>query len=247
MTSTFPSLRARAPSSSAPRPTARATCRTTRASFTKTCRRSEPTCRRSATACSAWATAPTPKRSISAARNSTKCSPSSAPSASASATSTTRRAASCRKKPRSSGARNGPVCFKMSGMRSMLFLLAFALAAPTALAQDFRTGFWAGGDIGVGFLKRKFDVTNDRDDTKPAVAIRGGYAFTPRLLLGVEAGGWTLESSNRRDDARGQGISTLYLFGQAYPFQDRLFFVKGGVGGARCHTHPNSSDRRAGS
>ncbi|HEX9397893.1 MAG TPA: outer membrane beta-barrel protein [Burkholderiales bacterium] len=132
-------------------------------------------------------------------------------------------------------------------MRFVLFLLAFALAAPAALAQDFRTGFWAGGDVGVGFLKRKFDVTNNRDDTKLAFAIRGGYAFTPRLLLGLEAGGWSLESTNRRDDARGQGISTLYLFGQAYPFEDRLFFVKGGVGGVRFWTNHNGEVSDSGS
>src|SRR5712691_11826330 len=120
-------------------------------------------------------------------------------------------------------------------MKFALSLAALFLAAAgaSAVAQEQKpgTGFWAGGDVGVGFLKRKFDVTNDRDDTKLAIAIRGGYAFTPRLLLGLEAGGWTLESASRRDDARGQGISTLYLFGQVYPLEDRLFFVKGGVGG----------------
>ena len=126
----------------------------------------------------------------------------------------------------------------MGGMRLAVFLAA-VLFVTSAIAQEPGTGFWAGADVGVGFLKRKFDVTNNRDDTKVAVAIRGGYAFTPRLLLGLESGGWTLESTSRRDDARGQGISTLYLFGQAYPLEGKLFFVKAGVGRVRFWTNHN--------
>jgi len=129
--------------------------------------------------------------------------------------------------------------------------IAFAFAAlilcGVAQAQDFRTGFWAGGDAGVGFLKRKFDVTNDRDDTKLALAIRGGYAFTPRVLLGVEAGGWTLESSNSNDPARGQSLSTLYLYGQAYPMEERPLFLKAGIGSVRFETNHNGEVSKTGS
>src|SRR5215510_12894919 len=102
-------------------------------------------------------------------------------------------------------------------MRLALFSLALAVAAPAAQAQDYRGGFWAGGDVGVSSIKRDFDTTNDRSDTKGTVALRGGYAITPRLLLGLEASGWTFEREDKKDDARGQGLSTLYLFGQVYP------------------------------
>jgi len=127
----------------------------------------------------------------------------------------------------------------MGAMRIVLSLLALAAAAPAALAQDFRTGFWAGADIGVSAIKRDFDVTNDRNDTKGTVAVRGGYAFTPRLLLGLEASGWTFEREDKKDDARGQGISTLYLYGQAYPMESSAFFVKAGVGPVRFWTNHN--------
>ena len=126
----------------------------------------------------------------------------------------------------------------MNFMRFVVAISALALCGAVQ-AQDFRPGFWAGGDAGVGFLKRKFDVTNDRDDTKLAFAIRGGYAFTPRVLLGVEAGGWSLEGTNRKDDARGQGISTLYLYGQVYPMEERPLFLKAGVGRVTFWTNHN--------
>jgi hypothetical protein len=53
-------------------------------------------------------------------------------------------------------------------------------------------------------------VSGGTTESKFALAISGGYAWDPRLLLGVELGGWTFQGSNLWDSSQGQGIETIF-------------------------------------
>lgn len=104
-----------------------------------------------------------------------------------------------------------------------------------ACAEEPRTGFWGGVDAGYGTLKRSRSVTGSADHNNFAMTFRGGYAWHPQLLLGVELGGWLLEASdyNGDDPSRGEAIETFLALAQYYPGAGTPWFVKAGLGGAR--------------
>lgn len=113
-------------------------------------------------------------------------------------------------------------------LRSTLALIV-AAAAGSAAAED-GTGFWFGADVGIASLKRSYSQTGSTQDAEFAMTFRGGYAWHPRLLLGVELGGFTLEEGDLFDPSKGEGIRTLYLMGQYYPGPASQFFLKVGLG-----------------
>ena len=73
-------------------------------------------------------------------------------------------------------------------------------------------------------------MTGDTRDNKFTFALRGGFQLDPRLLLGVEFGGWTIQSGNNQDPATGEAIGTRFLIVQGYPLAHSPFFVRGGGG-----------------
>ncbi len=119
------------------------------------------------------------------------------------------------------------------------FLIACLCLAPTlACAGEPGTGFWGGIDLGAGSLKRSYSISGDVSDTNIAMSLRGGYAWNPQLLLGVEIGGWLLEASDyNRDPSQGEAVETYLLFAQVYPSRGSPWFLKGGLGGARYWTN----------
>lgn len=120
-------------------------------------------------------------------------------------------------------------------------VLGLAAAASAAAAQD-GTGFWAGGDIGVASLERSYSVTGSTQGTEFAMTLRGGYAWHPRLLLGIELGGWTLQEGDLWDPSKGEGIRTLYLMAQYHLGVESRFFVKGGFGDVKYwNNRPNEA------
>jgi len=117
---------------------------------------------------------------------------------------------------------------------AVLVLLA-PLAAPAAgtqapLPRESPSLFWAGADIGYGSVARSYSVTGDSREGKVAFALRGGIQLDPRLLLGVEFGGWTLQSAGGGNPATGEAIGTRFLIVQVYPLAHSAFFVRGGGG-----------------
>jgi hypothetical protein len=118
-------------------------------------------------------------------------------------------------------------------LAAALSLLA-PLAAPAAGTQapppESRSLFWAGGDVGYASVARSYSVTGDSHAGKFTFAFRGGIQLDPRLLLGVEFGGWTLQSAGNGDIATGESIDTRFLIVQAYPLAHSAFFVRGGGG-----------------
>jgi hypothetical protein len=73
-------------------------------------------------------------------------------------------------------------------------------------------------------------VTSNTRESKFSLALSGGHAWDPRLLLGVELGGWTLQGPNLNDPSTSGAIETIFGIAQYYPIPDSPLFVKGGGG-----------------
>ena len=120
--------------------------------------------------------------------------------------------------------------------------LAVVICATTALAGsawsansegsggNAPTGFWGEIDAGYGILKRSYSVSGNTNQGAFSLALSGGYAWDPRLLLGVELGGWTLQGSNLWDPSKGEAIETIFGIARYYPIPQSPLFVKGGGG-----------------
>jgi hypothetical protein len=126
-----------------------------------------------------------------------------------------------------------------TGARVRLAVLMCALAAFSGSAwsagsdesaDKARTGFWGEIDAGYGILKRSYSMSSDTSQGAFSLALSVGYAWDPRLLLGVELGGWTLQSSSLSDPSQGEAIETLFAIARYYPISDSALFVKGGGG-----------------
>ena len=66
---------------------------------------------------------------------------------------------------------------------------------------------------------------------------RAGYFPNPRLLLGLELGGWNIESTGDHgypfpdpNPDKGEGIETLFAVVRYFPLERPLVFVEGGLG-----------------
>jgi hypothetical protein len=119
-----------------------------------------------------------------------------------------------------------------------------ATAAGTQAPQESRSLFWAGGDFGYASVARSYSVTGDTREGVFTFALRGGIQIDPRLLVGVEFGGWTLQSAGSGDPATGEAIYTRFLIVQVYPLAHSAFFVRGG-GGRVVYSNDNPGDSGA--
>ena len=133
-------------------------------------------------------------------------------------------------------------------------LLVLALVGPAIAAGapgDNAGGFWGGVDAGAASVTRTFSLTPRRRDSEFALAFRGGYAWHPRLLLGVELGGWTLQASTYDwplgEDPEGEGIQTFYGMAQYYPVARWPFFVKAAYGHVKYWNNRPGEDGASGS
>lgn len=120
--------------------------------------------------------------------------------------------------------------------RALLLLLTFApCSGALALDAERLAGWWGGADVGYASMTRHFSITGDSSQHKMITGLRAGYSWDPRLLVGVEASNWLLKGANMWHINEGEGIQTLNVIAQAYPFA-RPLWLKAGVGGARFWT-----------
>jgi hypothetical protein len=84
--------------------------------------------------------------------------------------------------------------------------------------------------LGYGILKRSNSGSGDANQSAFSLAFGAGYTWDPRLVLGVELGGWTLQGSDLWDPAKGEGIETIFGVARYYPSRQSPLFVKGGAG-----------------
>ena len=126
----------------------------------------------------------------------------------------------------------------MNRARALFRLLALSLCLLSALAAEASTSgdWWSAIDYGYASITRKYSATTgDISRQKSWAAIRGGYVWNPRLLLGVEVGTWLLEGANLWHPNEGAGIETLALIAQYYPFAAPAY-IKAGAGKAKYWT-----------
>jgi hypothetical protein len=124
----------------------------------------------------------------------------------------------------------------MKRASALLRFLALSLCPVSAHADaPAGAGWWAGLDYGYASIARKYSVTGDVSRQKSWAAVRVGYAWDPRLLLGLEVGTWLLEGANLWHPNEGAGIETLALIAQYYPGAGPVY-VKGGVAKAKYWT-----------
>jgi len=146
----------------------------------------------------------------------------------------------------------------MQGLRTLAGALALCACGLPALAQNAGTGgalledasysrFWGGADIGYARLSRSYSVTSDTSEGTFTLALRGGIAIDPQLLLGVEFGGWTIEGSDIWNPAKGEALSTRFLIAQYRPLEDSTFFLRGGGGSVVYWNHRPGEDGASGS
>jgi hypothetical protein len=115
-------------------------------------------------------------------------------------------------------------------MRRSTLGLALATALASAAAAEDGTGFWGGVDVAAASLERTYSQTGSTRGTEFAMAVRGGYAWDPRLLLGFELGGFTLREGDLWDPGKGEGIQTFYVLAHYFPDAASKFFVRAGFG-----------------
>jgi hypothetical protein len=134
----------------------------------------------------------------------------------------------------------------MRGSFGLLLALACALPARAAATEDF-SRFWGGFDAGYASLARSYSVTEATTQGKFTMALRGGIALAPGILVGVELGGWTIQGADMWDPATGEAISTRFLIAQVYPLARRALFVRGGGGRVEYWNHRPGENGASGS
>ena len=118
----------------------------------------------------------------------------------------------------------------MRGLDRLVELGAIAalVASSSAFGQsesEAQHGFWGGVDAGYARLKRTYTVTPSTSESKPSLRFRAGYFPNPRVLLGVELGGWSIQASN--DAFKGEGIETIFAIASTTRWSGRSSSSKG--------------------
>ena len=90
-------------------------------------------------------------------------------------------------------------------------------AGGPCIAEERSPGkWWIGVEAGAASVHTSEGALSDRSG-RFALAFRGGVIATPKLLLGLQLGGFTEESSDFNDPAKGEGISHAFAIAQWYP------------------------------
>ena len=116
---------------------------------------------------------------------------------------------------------------------SMVFAAVFTVGTSAVAAEETeRSGFWAGVDVGAGYVDRSVDGFSSAN-TDFYLGLKAGYAFHPQLLTGIELSGWNQQATDREDPTRGEGLRQLFLINRFYFSRDSNLFAKVGGGWVR--------------
>lgn len=103
-----------------------------------------------------------------------------------------------------------------------------------------RKGFEMGGYLGYGLVNVKADDVGKSSYGSFALGFQGGYAVTPRSIIGLEVNGWTLEAYNNEDPSEGESVSNISLFMNYFPSEMVPLYIS--VGGGQV-SYMNNSPR----
>jgi len=127
---------------------------------------------------------------------------------------------------------------------TLLLGAALALDSPSigSAQAPSKGAFWIAGELGYGSAALRSSLSS-HDKGGFAMGIEGGYAFTPAFSVGLRLNGCTLEASNLYDPSRGESLSQFSVMLRVYPWPDRSFFLRGGIGSLRyTNNHPTEFD-----
>lgn len=113
--------------------------------------------------------------------------------------------------------------------------VAVLLLTVTATAfgeEGPRSGFWGGGDIGVGRLERSVGGSSNAG-ADFYFGVKAGYTVHPQILVGAELSGWNQEATDWDDSTKGEGLMQVFLISRLYPMKDSNLFAKVGGGWVR--------------
>lgn len=116
--------------------------------------------------------------------------------------------------------------------RATLALAVLLGSMPMRAEQLERSGYWAGFDVGAGFLERS-RTGRDDSSTDLYLGMKVGYTVTPRILAAIELSGWLQEATNRQNPTEGEGLMQVFLVSRLYPLEDAGLFAKVGGGWLR--------------
>lgn len=135
---------------------------------------------------------------------------------------------------------------KIIGTSIAVVALSSSLTYASSSAMQEREGFFWGAGLGGSYVERTFSTTNRTDDatTRFYMDFFGGYAFNPHIAIGLEAGGWLIESDSDTynwnpywppdnkpsEDPAGEGIMKIFVFTRIYPYRSGNLFIKLGGG-----------------
>ena len=126
--------------------------------------------------------------------------------------------------------------------------LAFLLLLPLQIRAESTSGhhgFMAGFQSGYGQLHLHSDQREDVNKGTLSMGFRGGYAVSPRMVAGLEIGGWLLEAYGVNDPARGESVSTMLLFIHVFPFDRLPVYLRSAAGHGSYTAH--APDKQGGS
>jgi hypothetical protein len=114
----------------------------------------------------------------------------------------------------------------------LLTVIGHLCAVPAVLAQEEAkpTGFWFGGEVGYGAVKRTADQDPGEREGTLALSFKVGYRPNPLLLMGAEVGGWLLTAGDVNDPGLGPTLLQILAIAQFYPRQSPGPFIKAGGG-----------------
>lgn len=119
-----------------------------------------------------------------------------------------------------------------------VFSLACLVSSPLLLvdgkllAQESveRSGIVVGASAGYGSIDvHTAEISKDSYGTF-ALGFRGGYAFNPHIVAGLELDGWTLKPYDLEDPSKGESVSNVSLFLNYFPFQEFPIYISAGIG-----------------
>jgi hypothetical protein len=116
--------------------------------------------------------------------------------------------------------------------RTIIALCLLLAAADNCFAQNdiIRKGFTFGGTVGYGSIGVNHDLNMHYSGKSFALGFQGGYAVTPKIILGLELNGWTIKPFDLYDPTVGESVSNTSIFLNVFPFNNIPFYFSGGAG-----------------
>jgi hypothetical protein len=121
----------------------------------------------------------------------------------------------------------------------IVFSLILSVLVPVrAFAGQFsgHEGFELGVQSGYGGMHLRSDQGWDVDKGTFSLGFQGGYAVSSRMIVGLEVGGWLLESfsfdAHGDEEEKGEAVSNTLLFLHLFPVKRLPFYLRAALGHA---------------